>query len=58
MQLVRSRYEPSTPAFHSQLPFQLDRLEEDITSNFIVGKPFIGSPSQLRKVFKFNVAQE
>ena len=58
LQLVKSRYEPSAPASHSQLPFQLDRLEKDIASNFIVGKPLIEAASTLRKVFKFNVVQE
>lgn len=52
LQLIRSRYQPpSAPT--SQLPFQLDRLEEDIVSTFIVGKPLIEASSQIRKVFKF-----
>lgn len=35
------------PAFH------LDKLEEDLVSTFISGKPLIEAPSQLRKVFRF-----
>lgn len=38
---------------HRALAFQLDKLEEDIVTNFIIGKPLIDDPSNLRTVFKF-----
>ena len=52
LQLLRSRYIPESREF------QADKLEEDLVSTFVVGKPIIGNPSLLRTVFKFKKDQQ
>lgn len=51
VQLMRSRCRTTSygKIIHS------DELEEDIMSSFIIGKPRIGDPLQLRKVFQFKM---
>ena len=52
-ELLRSRYQPVSTSEGAFPTMYFDRLEEDLISTFIVGKPLIDSPSQLRTVFKF-----
>ena len=52
---MRSRYRTSSS---DKTCMQFDKLEEDIVLSFIMGKPLIGDPSQLRTVFQFKVEKQ
>ena len=52
LQLLLSRYLPESRTF------QADKLEDDLLSTFIAGKPLIENPSLLRIVFQFKKDQQ
>ena len=72
LELIRSRHcfiTPDKPTaelpscsfvhLHNQMSaFQLDKLEEDLVSTFIAGKPKIEAPAQLRRVVEFKKNQD